>query len=175
MRFIKELRFDISDKEECAKILKSEYEDVVWRLWQEALIVEMKAKPHSSKVIWYVHHRGNAGKTYLADYFNCTDAAFVTDNGKNCDLKYSYSGKRVVIFDFTRSQQDCINYQIIEALKNGCYFSPKYESKKRRYMKPHVVCLSNMMPDKAKLSMDRWGIRDITTVPCEDVKPICHR
>jgi hypothetical protein len=90
-------------------ILKSVYEDIVWIPWQEALIEVMKAKPHSRKVIWYVDHRGDAGKTYLADYFNCTDASFVTDNGKNCDLKYAYSGERVVIFAFSRSQQDCIN------------------------------------------------------------------
>lgn len=48
--------------------------------------------------------------------------------------------------------------KIIEQIKNGIYFSGKYESQMKYDKPPHVVVFSNTMPDQSKLSADRWNI-----------------
>ncbi len=73
------------------------------------------------------------GKSWLATYLAVTYQAFVTSNGKSADIKFGYSGERIVVFDFSRSQEEQINYNIIEELKNGRYFNSKYESQMRVY------------------------------------------
>ncbi|KAH3837874.1 hypothetical protein DPMN_111276 [Dreissena polymorpha] len=55
------------------------------------------------------------------------------ENGKSNDLKYMYKGQKYVVFDFCRSSSEHINYEVIEALKNGVFCSYKYESVMRMY------------------------------------------
>ena len=64
-----------------------------------------------------------------------------------------------------RSQIDHINYEIIESIKNGCVFSTKYNSTpKLRLGGTKVIVFMNAMPDKTKLSSDRYHIFDLTNL-----------
>jgi len=58
-------------------------------------------------------------------------------------------------------QGDFIQYDFLEELKNGYVFSPKYESKNKSFPTPHVVVLMNEIPDKSKLSEDRYNIKSL--------------
>ncbi|KAK7505378.1 hypothetical protein BaRGS_00003540 [Batillaria attramentaria] len=78
---------------------------------------------------------------------------------KSADVKHAYTGQRVVIFDLARSQEDHINYEIIESIKNGVMFSSKYESQMKIFPPPHVVIFANFPPNLRKLSQDRWDIK----------------
>ena len=55
-----------------------------------------------------------------------------------------------------------MNYSVIEHLKNGRIFSSKYESKIMKFACPYIIIYANFMPNKEKLSEDRWDIREIS-------------
>jgi hypothetical protein len=64
----------------------------------------------------------------------------------------------IIIYDIPRSTSEYVSYQSIEKLKDGKFFSGKYESGMVRYNKPHIVCFANCEPDVEKLSGDRWVV-----------------
>lgn len=88
------------------------------------------------------------------------NAAYFT-NGKTSDIAYAYNNENIIVFDFSRSNEDRINYQVIEQLKNGLLFSGKYSSKNKVFDTPYIICFSNFHPDRDKLSEDRWNIKII--------------
>lgn len=94
----------------------------------------------------------------MSKYMRAIHGAAIYPNCKTSDLAYSYSGERVVTFDFVRSTQAVLNYAVIESIKNGTLFSPKYESCTKNFDIPHVIVFSNFEPDLEKLSRDRWDI-----------------
>jgi len=131
------------------------------RPWQEALELYLSGEVDSRSVIWMWDVAGNVGKSWFATYCAVKHDAFVIGNGKSADIKYAYRGQRIVIFDFSRTQQEHVNYQVVEDLKNGRYFSTKYISEMRVYAPPHVICFSNCEPKYEALSTDRWCVIDI--------------
>lgn len=76
---------------------------------------------------------------------------------------------RVVFMDVPRRQGNKINYNALESLKNGLFFSTKYESGMVRCAVPHIVVFANSPPDEGALSADRWDIHEIKDV---DLAPI---
>lgn len=137
------------------------YNNVVLRDWQQELLEVLSGDPHPRQVIWYYDADGNAGKTFMSKYLVHKHNAARYDNAKSVDVKYAYTGQRICVFDLVRSCSDHINYEIIEQIKNGIFFSTKYISQCKTFMVPHVVCFSNEMPDQTKLSADRWNIIDL--------------
>lgn len=138
---------------------RARYSNTVWRRWQHRLLQEMAGKPDERKIIWYNDPVGNRGKTFLSKYLVCVGGAVRFENGRSTDIKHAWRGERVCIFDLSRSQQDHINYEVIESVKNGVCFSGKYESTSKMYEIPHVVVFANWPPDEAKMSSDRWDVR----------------
>lgn len=131
------------------------------RAWQNKLVDELTHDPDDRKVIWYYDPIGNTGKTWMCKYLYAHgDVAYFT-NGKASDIAHAYKGERVVVFDFSRSNEEWINYQSIETTKNGMMFSGKYNSTTKCYSCPWVVCMANFKPKLDALSMDRWDIRTI--------------
>lgn len=145
------------------KSLSQEFESVHWRQWQYLLIRYLRdCVPESRKVIWICDIRGNSGKTYLSKFLVSVMGAIRFENGKSNDIKHAYNGQNIVIFDLSRSQEDHVNYEIIESIKNGINFSPKYDSRMKIFKPPFVVVFANFAPIYNKLSADRWCVRDIT-------------
>jgi len=66
-----------------------------------------------------------------------------------------------VFFDLARMKQDIVQYDVMEAFKNGQFYSTKYESRLVRFNIPHVVVFANFHPATQMLSTDRWDIRVI--------------
>lgn len=132
------------------------------RPWQQEVLTLITAQPDHRKVYWYYDSKGGTGKTWFSRYCVLLHDAIRYENGKSTDIKHAYGGQPVVIFDFSRSQQEHLNYEVIESIKNGLFFSPKYDSQFRIYDIPHVIAFANFLPDTSKLSQDRWDVRDIT-------------
>lgn len=84
--------------------IKEKYANSSWRKWQQDLINELKNEPDDRKIIWYSDPIGNSRKTYLSRYLQTLDGIRF-ENGRSLDIKFMYSGQRIVIFDLTRSQE----------------------------------------------------------------------
>ncbi len=141
--------------------MKAQLQEAELRPWQKWIQRAVEQEPHPRRVYWIYDEEGNTGKSWMATYMAIINDAFVTSNGRSNDIKYGYAGERIVVFDYSRSQEENINYQIIEDIKNGRYFNSKYESSMRVYNIPHIVCFANFRPDESKLSEERWCIKDL--------------
>lgn len=128
--------------------------------WQSRLFDDLSGVPDSRKVIWIVDDAGNSGKSYFATHYDDKRSYYIT-GGKACDIFYGYQYEPVVFFDLARMKQDYVQYDVMEAFKNGQFYSTKYECKNVKFNTPHVVVFSNFYPATNMLSADRWDIRVI--------------
>lgn len=127
----------------------------------QLLIDQWAQRPTDSReVLWIYSTQGSEGKTTMAHILQDTYGFVIYTNAKTADVTYNWQGENVV-FDHSRSQVDHINYEIIEQLKDGRVFSPKYESTRKHYQSPKVIVFSNYPPDTFKLSEDRWVIYEV--------------
>jgi len=145
--------------------LIAEFSDIVLRDWQAGLVAEVSQPlktldPKNRLIIWYYDRIGASGKTIIANYLACVHGAALYSGASNADILHAYKGENIALFDFTRTKEGYVNYSIIEQIKSNVLFSPKYESKtKYRPGGVYVVCFANFLPDRSKLSADRWDIR----------------
>ena len=147
----------VAGKKRKFKELQEVYVDARLRPWQQEVIEKMAAQDNR-KVTWVVDPDGNKGKSWLANYLVAQGHTFLVEGGARKDIAYAYGDEPNVVFDFTRQQEERINYGCIESFKNGRIFSAKYESGLKIFPPAKVLCLSNFEPDRSKLSEDRWDI-----------------
>jgi len=138
------------------------------RPWQEQVVEVLDEEPDDRSIHWYWESTGNAGKTAMAKFICTKYPKSIFLSGKSSDCKYAvqqYLDKNKVlhaaIFGFTRSQEQFISYQALEEVKDGIFFSSKYESGMCMYNSPHVIVFANFPPDMEKLSKDRWYVECI--------------
>ncbi len=140
-------------------------------VWQQELACYLRGPVDNRKIIWIWETVGNTGKTTFAkhscmqnDGSGCTPH-YIYLNGKAADVKYAITQLQVkpdvVFWDLTRTKEDYVSYQGIEEVKNGIFFSTKYESGMCMFNPPHLVIFANFPPDMTKLSADRWAIYTI--------------
>jgi len=140
--------------------------------FQEELIniVKEDPDPMNRNIYWIYEEEGNTGKTTFAKHVcinRPNEVLFLS--GKSADIKNAVckflenpdNELKVAIFGFTRSMEDYISYEAIEAVKDGIFFSGKYESQMTVYNAPHIICFANFEPARDALSLDRWIIRKI--------------
>lgn len=132
--------------------------------WAEDLLRELMEKPDYRKIIWYYDADGNRGKSRFCKWYCMTHLDGIVVGGKASDMKYGIvrmnPKPRVIFIDVSRSRNEYLSYEGIEEIKNGCFFSGKYESGMCIYDNPHVVIFSNELPIESNLSKDRWDIRN---------------
>lgn len=151
--------------------------------WQQYIINLIKLRPDRRTIHWLYDTIGGTGKTSLAFHLCMKypkEVLYIA--GKANDIKYGvqqFIYKKVqvskgryetlpinqplmMIFDFVRTSEDFISYDAIESVKNGIFFSGKYEAGMVQYNPCHVICFANFYPKIDKLSADRWNIRNIT-------------
>lgn len=138
------------------------------RIWQKDLVKELEVVPDDRKIIWYHDPVGGSGKTALAKYLVVKKNALVV-SGKGNDIKYAISKHiekhgevNIIIFLFPRTVEGFVSYDAIESLKDGIFFSGKYESGMCVFASPHIVCFANFAPDLSALSLDRWEVRKLS-------------
>lgn len=150
--------------------LEDPLKDTELKPWQKELIETVQGKADRRVVHWYYSMAGATGKSSTAfhivmkyDGIKCV--------GKASDIKYAVSDYikrkkkmcKIVIIDIPRNQyEDKVPYTAIEEIKDGCFFSGKYESGMVLQNSPHVIVFANYPPNTTKLSMDRWHIVDVT-------------
>lgn len=131
--------------------------------WQENLLKILLEPPNDRTIYWYWDNTGKTGKTTFAKWLVLNHKAGYV-SGKANDIKYycSLNDHPIYIFDFTRSLEDYVSYEAIEAIKNGIFFCGKYESTTICRPSPHIICFANFEPDLHKLSQDRWVVKEIS-------------
>ena len=119
--------------------------------WQQFIHDMVLEKPDKRTVCWLYDKDGDTGKSELATYLAhmypfCLRAETVSTS----DMAYALDVHvhRAVIFDLAREKCLHFKYSLLEKLKDGHLFSPKYESKSKSFDPMHVVVLSNYLPDK---------------------------
>lgn len=137
-----------------------------FKAWQIELIDILKGEADLRTIHWYWEPTGNAGKTAIAKYI-CASTEFRDKNplvvaGKAADVLNAVctsvkKGRdpQIVIWDVPRSVEDHISWQAIESVKNGFFYSGKYEGGQCMFDNPHVVIFANIPPPKGHLSEDR--------------------
>lgn len=138
------------------------------KLWQGQLLSEIDhLRSDDRKVIWVMDTKGGSGKTWFTKYMYRLDQEGTAwlQNGKTHDLikalvDQAY-GLKQVFFDLCRSNEERINWDVIERVKNGMIMSTKYEVETTIIESPIVVCFANFEPELKKLSLDRWVVFEI--------------
>lgn len=137
--------------------------------WQKEVVDNYNepAGMFDRKIHWYWEPQGNLGKSIMAKYMVDQQGALLLD-GKKGDALYAVaeaSKKRdidIVIFDLPRCVEGkFVSYSAMEKIKDGCFFSAKFESAMCRINVPHVICFSNSVPDESRMSSDRWVIKKL--------------
>lgn len=156
-------------KEEEKKEIEIEIEELEgWQIEERDKSLE---KPKKRIIRWIWSKMGKLGKSTFCKYMCIKHGALVligsANNIKNgiCKWMEKNPGKEpgIIILDYPRSsdEKDFISYAGLEEIKNGCFFSPKFEGGMCIYNTPHVIVLANTAPDESKMSEDRWDIRNI--------------
>ncbi len=137
--------------------------------WQNEILELVAEVPDDRSIHWYWSNNGNIGKTALAKHMVMKYDAIVV--GGTYKDAYFCIAKRleknldidIVMFNLPRSVGSDIDYQAIEGIKDGLFFSPKYESTQCVYDPPHVIVFANSPPNLSQLSEDRWKIKCLDT------------
>lgn len=133
--------------------------------FQKEILEIIQGKPDDRKVYWFWDFQGCKGKTSLAKHI-CMHYNALYVQGKASDIKYGVidmikkKGEiDIVIMGLPRSYEQFVSYDAIESIKDGIFYSSKYESGMCIFNSPHVIILANFEPDEEKLSKDRWVIK----------------
>lgn len=150
--------------------LSSNYESMKkWNSWQKELLDEISIPCNDDrKVIWYFDPAENNGQEILLT--NLSSCVKYTWNPQikiesivNKIQEHIKSGKEVdvIIFDLVQSDPedfpnlyDCINW-----CKWGLFPQQKDQQTQLAIKPPHVVILSNNLPNFSRLPPDQWNIR----------------
>ncbi len=149
----------------CPKTIVPDYE------WEIELLKKLKEEPDDRTLFWYWSYRGKTGKSQFAKYLCLRHQALIVYGaGRDCMqgvvgfFESTGSYPEIIVVDLPRNYNiHRFNYTIIEQLKNGLFFSPKYEGAMCIFDSPHIVIFSNDEPetDGIKMSVDKWDIVNI--------------
>lgn len=145
------------------------------RPWQEDVKAILDVEPDNDcrTIHWWWDEDGGSGKTEMGKFIVTRyNALFLAD--KVSDAKYAVtqflkSGKTLhaVVFGFPKGTKPHeIPYSGIEVIKDGLFFSGKYEGCMVVYNRPHVFCFANIPPEASgiEMSRDKWSIRNLGEV-----------
>lgn len=121
---------------------------------------------HDRRVFVVVDAQGNTGKSFMTRWWlsDIEIKSQVLRVGKRDDLAHAIDIEcQFFIFDIPRGELQFFQWNIVEQLKDGFIFSPKYQSgtKFLRHGPATVVVFTNEEPDRTRLSEDRWHITRI--------------
>lgn len=146
--------------------------------WQLNVIKIIEAIADARKIYWFWEPTGKMGKSALCKYLCVRHGALmVCGSAKDmkCGIqKWMENNKgrepKIILIDLPRSiDTDYISYSGLEEIKNGCFFSPKFEGGMCLYNPPHVIVFANERPVEDKLSSDRWEIERVKFIPDNDI------
>lgn len=134
--------------------------------WQKNILNIIKEEPSERTIYWLWEKNGNCGKSSFCKLLAAKYGALIL-SGKSSDMKYgivNYMKSHnniepdIIILDVPRSNLDYLSYTGIEEVKNGCFFSSKYESEMCVFNSPHLFIFANEEPIYENMSKDRWKV-----------------
>ncbi len=133
--------------------------------YQKEVLELVKQNPDDRSIYWYWSKCGNVGKSALCKHL-CLKHDAIVVGGSFKDAYYAIiqrvkakKAPSLVCFSLCRSQGNKVSYIGIEGIKDGMFFSAKYESGMCVYNPPHVLVFANEPPVMEQLSVDRWNIK----------------
>lgn len=136
--------------------------------WQCQLLSYLcdEKSPDKREIIWVFDPVGGTGKTMVGKYLAVHHGADVFGwvIGKNAmhAIALLDHDPTIVLFDLTRAKPnqfgDADLYSTLEQIKNGVVRDQMYDSGVKLFLPPHVVVFANQLPDRVKLSVDRWNV-----------------
>lgn len=134
--------------------------------WQKSVVELSGSEPDDRKIHWFYEKTGNVGKSSICKYL-CVHKKAILLSGKASDMKYAIQqyvekngrGPKIILIDIPRESMNFLSYSGIEEIKNGMFFSGKYEGGMVLYNSPHIFCFSNSKPKIETMSEDRWVIK----------------
>lgn len=134
-------------------------------------------------IYWFYDEKGCSGKSKLANYIVKNYNALVV-SGKISDVFNGVVNWKknlgifpdIIIYDIPRSfDLEYLNYTAIEKLKDGLFFSGKYESGMVDMPYPLIIIFSNEKPELNKMSQDRWKVDNIATAVAGVCEVVSHK
>ena len=151
-------------KELCSRGVLS---DVEFRAWQRNVIDVLDEPADNRHIHFYVDEVGNTGKSWLCRRLLKENPrkVQVLRVGKRDDLAHAIDeSKSVFLFDIPRTGMQFLQYDVLEMLKDGLVFSPKYQSMMKEMKgNVHVLVFCNEEPDRTKMSRDRYVVTHLRT------------
>lgn len=147
--------------------------------WQQKLENKLLITCNERRIInWLWEPTGNSGKTTFCLHFdllyNKPSYPVVYVLGTAADMKYAISTMKkkpkVVFLDNPRGGK--IDAQGVEQIKNGYFFTGKYETGIVRMNPPHVVIFSNSPPTGEEFSEDRYNVIELNKKPNNYIRDI---
>lgn len=162
--YISNLEVPLTKRE---RVLKNKYNDVKWLDWQQKIIDIINGPKNDRIINWVIDTKGNKGKSFLSKYLYCKHGIIIA-NGKKDDIfneaktyaeENNEDDPEVIICDTPRCMSTYISYAALEKLKDGLFYSGKYQGGVILYEEsPHVIVFANIEPDYEMFSEDRWNI-----------------
>ena len=139
--------------------------------WEKEIIEMISEEPDDRTIHWYWEPDGGVGKTAFCKYLVVKHHAVIL-SGKGNDCKYGivkYHEENgvypeLIIYDVPRCNLNYISYDALESIKNGLFFSGKYESGQVVMNCPHLLVFANEEPEYEKMSRDRWRVSRIRVI-----------
>jgi len=146
--------------------------------WQIDIVNIVETQPDDRSIYWYWEPVGNVGKSIFCKYL-CIKYGALLISGKSSDIKYAISEytksnkeyPRIILLDVPRTSADYVSYEALESIKNGCFFSGKYEGGMCIGNPPHLIIFANSEPIFENMSADRWRCNRIPGVPVHSTEP----
>lgn len=133
--------------------------------WQRELVEQLDEEPDDRSIRFIVDPEGNNGKSWMCRYFKnkYPEKTQILQIGKRDDLAHALDPRKsLILFDIPRRGMEYLQYNVLEMLKNGEVFSPKYDSGCKSFPRCHVVVFCNESPDMNAMTLDRYKITRIS-------------
>lgn len=112
--------------------------------WQSDLLLSLDVSPNDRDIYW-VHGGYNKGKSKFCKYLCFFKNASLL-YGCSRDALFAIKGNENIIC-INIPKRGKVDYSLLEQLKDGMFYSTKYEGKMVLMEPPHVLVFSNISPD----------------------------
>lgn len=137
--------------------------------WQKYVINIINNDADDRLIYWFWELEGCCGKTSIAKYI-CVNYNAICISGKSSDCKngiIQYKKDKglypdIIIFNIPRCNSNHISYEALETIKDGLFYSGKYEGGMCICNNPHIIIFANEEPETYKLTENKWSIINIS-------------
>lgn len=135
--------------------------------WCRQVLTILTETPHP-RDIWWIWDKGNTMKSRFQKYLHRSHDAVIV-SGNRSDMKngittwikeHKGESPKIIIINIPKNEKvDRISWPGIEEIKDGFFYSGKYEGGWADYNRPHVVMFANVRAPVHTLVKDKWKIR----------------